>query len=119
MPRLSSRQRRRFTVLGGLATLIFLYLYLSTDTLSASPFDTTQYARSKQKVHEPPRQRPPLTLAENQIQFDFKANGRQAGDPAKAKAVVDAMKKSFWNYKAQAWGHDEIRPISGDSSDTK
>ena len=117
MGRLSSRQRRRYTLLGALVTVVFLYIYLSTDALSSSSFNTTHY-KERQK-HVPAKQPDPLALAEGQLQFDFKGKGRTAGDPEKAQKVVEAMKKTFWKYKAKAWGEDEIMPITGNSQSSK
>jgi len=34
-----------------------------------------------------------------------------------AQRVVNAMKHAWKGYKQHAWGHDELKPISGRSSD--
>ncbi|KAI9800803.1 MAG: hypothetical protein M1825_003586 [Sarcosagium campestre] len=34
-------------------------------------------------------------------------------DEEKARQVVDAMRTTFWKYRAQAWGHDDVKPLSG------
>lgn len=57
-----------------------------------------------------------------QLQFDFKSKskeGKGAGDAAKAQAVVDAMKRTFWKYKLRAWGMDEVMPITGGFQNTR
>lgn len=59
------------------------------------------------------------TWPRNAVQFQFKHNGRVAGDHKKAEEVKAAMKRTFWKYRLGAWGADEIKPISGHSRTTR
>ncbi|TGZ82619.1 seven-hairpin glycosidase [Ascodesmis nigricans] len=47
------------------------------------------------------------------LQFQFSKHNRSAANSARAAAVKEAMKESFWKYRAAAWGADEVKPISG------
>ena len=111
----AQRQRSRYLFFAGVLVTIFLYTYLSTDTLSSPAYDTKYYTR--QPSNRPPKS--PIPRNSIQIQFDFKAKGNGGGDIAKAQAVVDAMKRTFWKYKLKAWGMDEIMPITGGYQNTR
>ena len=54
-----------------------------------------------------------------QVQYPFKRKGVVAGDPDKAAAVKAAMNRTFWTYRAAAWGSDEVRPITGGNRTTR
>lgn len=47
------------------------------------------------------------------IQYIDWQNGTEEADQAKADKVREAMKHTFWTYRRNAWGHDEIRPVTG------
>ncbi|KAF8416181.1 glycoside hydrolase [Tirmania nivea] len=111
----AQRQRSRYMLFTGIIATIFLYTYLSTDTLSSPAYDTKYYTR--QSSNRPPKS--PIPRSSIQIQFDFKAKGNGGGDAAKAQAVVDVMKRTFWKYKLRAWGMDEITPITGGYQNTR
>jgi mannosyl-oligosaccharide alpha-1,2-mannosidase len=40
-------------------------------------------------------------------------NGTDKADAGKANKVRDAMKYTFWKYRQNAWGSDDIKPVSG------
>jgi len=111
----AQRQRSRYLLFAGIIVIIFLYTYLSTDTLSSPAYDTKYYTR--QPSNRPPKS--PISRNPIQIQFDFRAKGNGGGDAAKAQAVVDVMKRTFWKYKLKAWGMDEIMPITGGYQNTR
>ncbi|KAF2111105.1 mannosyl-oligosaccharide alpha-1,2-mannosidase-like protein [Lophiotrema nucula] len=46
-------------------------------------------------------------------------NGTGGVDTDKAEKVRDAMKHTFWNYHAHAWGYDDILPVSGAGSNSR
>ncbi|KAF8445442.1 mannosyl-oligosaccharide alpha-1,2-mannosidase-like protein [Kalaharituber pfeilii] len=110
----ATRYRHRYLILAGVITTIFLYTYLSTDTLSAPIFETKYYPHTS--WHKSARV---SSQAGYQIQFDFKSKGVPAGDAKKADAVVQAMRRTFWKYKLKAWGRDEVKPITGESQNTR
>ena len=111
----AQRQRSRYLLFTGIIATIFLYTYLSTDTLSSPAYDTKYY--TTQSSNRPPKS--PIPKNPTRIQFDFKANGSSGGDTAKAQAVVDVLKRTFWKYKLKAWGMDEITPITGGYQNTR
>src|SRR5262245_20690726 len=40
-------------------------------------------------------------------------NGSDRADKDKAHKVREAMKYTFWKYRENAWGHDDIKPVTG------
>ncbi|KAF2201060.1 seven-hairpin glycosidase [Delitschia confertaspora ATCC 74209] len=53
------------------------------------------------------------------IQFAEWQNGTEKGDPTKAEKVRNAMKYTFWKYRENAWGYDDIKPVSGGNATTR
>ncbi|KAF2836109.1 glycoside hydrolase family 47 protein [Patellaria atrata CBS 101060] len=53
------------------------------------------------------------------IQFENFTDGRGAADVEKAKKIKDAMKYTFWKYKEQAWGYDDIKPVTGGNASSR
>jgi mannosyl-oligosaccharide alpha-1,2-mannosidase len=50
-----------------------------------------------------------------QIQYADWQNRTGKADPEKAAAVREAMRYTFWKYRQNAWGSDDIRPVTGGS----
>ncbi|KNG52142.1 glycoside hydrolase family 47 protein [Stemphylium lycopersici] len=46
-------------------------------------------------------------------------NGTGKADELRAKSVRDAMKYSFWKYRENAWGCDDILPVTGGNSSSR
>ncbi|KAF2787419.1 glycoside hydrolase family 47 protein [Melanomma pulvis-pyrius CBS 109.77] len=46
-------------------------------------------------------------------------NGTDVADEEKAAKVRSAMKHTFWRYRENAWGYDDIKPVSGGNSTTR
>lgn len=46
-------------------------------------------------------------------------NGTGKAEEARAKSVRDAMKYTFWKYRENAWGCDDILPVSGGNSSSR
>jgi mannosyl-oligosaccharide alpha-1,2-mannosidase len=46
-------------------------------------------------------------------------NGTGKAEETRAKSVRDAMKYTFWQYKENAWGCDDILPVSGGNSTSR
>ncbi|KAF2704311.1 glycoside hydrolase family 47 protein [Pleomassaria siparia CBS 279.74] len=53
------------------------------------------------------------------IQHTEWQNGTDAADEDKAASVRRAMKYTFWRYRENAWGYDDIKPVSGGNSTTR
>ncbi|TID23748.1 glycoside hydrolase family protein [Venturia nashicola] len=53
------------------------------------------------------------------IQLDRWQNGTGKADEVRKERVRKAMQHTFWGYKKHAWGHDDIRPVSGGSFDSR
>lgn len=47
------------------------------------------------------------------IQYRDWQNGTGRADAHRAKEVREAMKYTFWRYRQNAWGYDDIRPVTG------
>ncbi|KAF2475760.1 mannosyl-oligosaccharide alpha-1,2-mannosidase-like protein [Lindgomyces ingoldianus] len=54
-----------------------------------------------------------------QIQFSKWQNGTDKADSAKADQIRAAMKYTFWRYRENAWGYDDIMPVSGGNLTTR
>ncbi|KAJ4363014.1 hypothetical protein N0V83_010132 [Neocucurbitaria cava] len=46
-------------------------------------------------------------------------NGTGKAQETRAKHVRDAMKYTFWKYRENAWGYDDILPVSGGNSTSR
>jgi mannosyl-oligosaccharide alpha-1,2-mannosidase len=46
-------------------------------------------------------------------------NGTGRAEETRAKSVRDAMRYTFWKYKENAWGCDDILPVSGGNSSSR
>ena len=46
-------------------------------------------------------------------------NGTGKAEEARAKSVRDAMKYTFWKYRENAWGCDDVLPVSGGNSSSR
>jgi mannosyl-oligosaccharide alpha-1,2-mannosidase len=53
-----------------------------------------------------------------QIQY-AQWNGTGNAEESRAKSVRDAMRYTFWKYKENAWGCDDILPVSGGNSTSR
>jgi len=53
------------------------------------------------------------------IQFDGWRNNSMKAVKLKRKRVREAMEHTFRGYRNMAWGHDDIRPVSGKSKDSR
>ncbi|KAL1594323.1 hypothetical protein SLS60_010082 [Paraconiothyrium brasiliense] len=53
------------------------------------------------------------------IQCERWTNGSGRADEEKADKVREAMKYTFWKYRENAWGSDDISPVSGGSSSSR
>lgn len=100
------RQRNCLLLLVGVVTTCYLYISFFTDLLSIPTFDTSYLSPQK-------------TSKGRKVQFNFKAQGVSAGDPRKAQAVIDVMKRTLLGYRLNSWGMDEIMPITGQSQNTR
>ncbi|KAL7273587.1 hypothetical protein RUND412_003538 [Rhizina undulata] len=123
MPRFRGPRSWRlcFIVIAAVAAIYYLYSSLSGFDYSAHSYDKSSQSTSTSSS-SPSRpsnfghdRHPGVT----KIQYQFKENGVEAGDPKKMKAVVETMRKTFWGYRLRAWGGDEIMPISGESQTTR
>lgn len=47
------------------------------------------------------------------IQHNDWRNGTGKADADKAEKIRDAMKYTFWKYRQNAWGFDDIKPVTG------
>ncbi|PSN69513.1 seven-hairpin glycosidase [Corynespora cassiicola Philippines] len=48
-----------------------------------------------------------------QIQYAYWLNGTGEADEEKADKVRGAMRYTFWKYRENAWGYDDIKPVTG------
>ncbi|KAH7121031.1 mannosyl-oligosaccharide alpha-1,2-mannosidase-like protein [Dendryphion nanum] len=53
------------------------------------------------------------------IQHNDWRNGTGKADTEKAAKVRDAMKYTFWKYRQNAWGFDDIKPVSGGNESSR
>ncbi|KAH9876810.1 hypothetical protein IAQ61_002171 [Plenodomus lingam] len=53
-----------------------------------------------------------------QIQYE-NWNGTGAAHETRAKSVKSAMRHTFWKYREQAWGCDDVLPVSGGNSSSR
>lgn len=53
------------------------------------------------------------------IQYAHWTNGSGRADEEKADKVREAMKYTFWKYRENAWGSDDILPVSGAGSSSR
>ncbi|KZF25448.1 glycoside hydrolase family 47 protein [Xylona heveae TC161] len=49
----------------------------------------------------------------------FEDSGVDFADVKRAEEVLGVMKETFWKYRSKAWGHDDIKPISGKPRETR
>ncbi|KAK9454641.1 glycoside hydrolase, partial [Dipodascopsis uninucleata] len=61
---------------------------------------------------------PPIALAKVQGSFGEETAEQHAEREARLVAVKEAFNHSWSGYKKYAWGHDEVRPVSGKYSDS-
>ncbi|KAF2014347.1 glycoside hydrolase family 47 protein [Aaosphaeria arxii CBS 175.79] len=80
-----------------LAALIVISIYLLTKEFSKPTFRLS----SRWKTHGA------------DIQFTEWQNGTNKAETARANKVREAMKYTFWQYRENAWGADDIRPVTG------
>jgi mannosyl-oligosaccharide alpha-1,2-mannosidase len=53
------------------------------------------------------------------IQLDRWQNGTGKAEEVRKERVRKAMQHTYWGYRKQAWGHDDILPVSGGSWDSR
>lgn len=77
-----------------------------------NPVDSPQLERGEglPQISEPKKKKKPMIVPPTPITFKGPMNERQ-------KATVDAFKHAWKGYKKSAWGHDNLKPISGGYSD--
>lgn len=86
-----------------LAAVVVICLYFILHLLTASP-------ASKRIVH---------AHSGEKIQWAGFKDGTGEADKPKARKVVEAMQFTFWQYRKNAWGHDDILPVSGGVEDSR
>lgn len=90
----------------------------SSFKLLAAVLVVTLYLLIKELSH-PTIRYPKAPAYGARIQFTDWKNGTDRADKAKAAAVREAMKHTFWKYRQHAWGYDDIRPVSGGNSSSR
>ncbi|KAF2403436.1 seven-hairpin glycosidase [Trichodelitschia bisporula] len=53
------------------------------------------------------------------IQLESWKNGTGRADEDRREEVRRAMQHTFWGYRKRAWGHDDLKPVSGGFQDTR
>ncbi|KAF2676391.1 glycoside hydrolase family 47 protein [Lentithecium fluviatile CBS 122367] len=91
----------------------------SSFKLLAAVLVITFYLLIKEFSNPPPRPAKITPKWGAQIQFADWKNGTDRADKDKAAKVRDAMKFTFWKYRENAWGHDDILPVSGGKSSSR
>jgi mannosyl-oligosaccharide alpha-1,2-mannosidase len=91
----------------------------SSFKLLAAVLVITVYLLIKQ-FSGPPQAKTRITPAHGaHIQFDAWRNGSGKADMDKADQVREAMKWTFWKYREQAWGYDDVLPVSGENGTSR
>ncbi|ORY11340.1 mannosyl-oligosaccharide alpha-1,2-mannosidase-like protein [Clohesyomyces aquaticus] len=91
----------------------------SSFKLLAAVLVITLYLIIKEFSH--PTVRTPVrpATAGARIQFTEWRNGTDRADAKKADQIKAAMKYAFWRYRENAWGYDDIMPVSGGNMTTR
>lgn len=89
----------------------------SSFKLLAAIIVITLYLLIKEFQHPTIRIRNASTSAA-QIQY-AQWNGTGKAHETRAKSVRDAMRYTFWRYRENAWGYDDILPVSGGNSSSR
>jgi hypothetical protein len=105
IPRLSTRLL--YLLIGCVAIITFFIL--SSDFMD----------QNMTFFNSPFRPAPEAGKQRNLVQFPFKKKGVKAGNKAKADAVRQTMKDTFWKYRNAAWGMDEVLPVTGGNSTSR
>ena len=91
----------------------------SSFKLLAAVIVITLYLLIKEFASPPPRPTKITPRSGAQIQFAEWKNGTDKADQDKAAKVREAMKYTWGKYRDNAWGYDDILPVSGAKSSTR
>ena len=104
--RASRDPMRSFKILSAVCIIVIYILYNFIHKLEATESRRARRARLAEYAVAP-------------IQLQSWADGEGSADEKKVEVVIKAAKRTFSNYREQAWGYDDIKPVSGTPGTSK
>lgn len=115
-------RRNRLALGTGLAITIILFWHIFSSSSAQVVFRPSRFDWSTAKQFHPPSTIKPLPTDRphrlRQVQADASLFKQTKTTEARREAVRNEFLRSYTSYKAQAWGYDELRPITGGGKNT-